>query len=42
MLRAANHYFMAAGRTTVQTVLPGQSDAPPPPKPPVRKTGGLQ
>jgi hypothetical protein len=26
----------------VYTVLPGQSDAPPPPKPPERKTGGPQ
>jgi predicted Zn-dependent peptidase len=40
--RAANRYFVAAGRTTVYTVLPGQSDAPPPPKPPERKTGGPQ
>jgi predicted Zn-dependent peptidase len=40
--RVANRYFVAAGRTTVYTVLPGQSDAPPPPKPPERKTGGPQ
>jgi len=40
--RAANRYFVATGRTTVYTVLPGQSDAPPPPKPPERKTGGPQ
>ena len=38
--RAANRCFVAAGRTTVYTVLPGQSDAPPPPKPPERKSGG--
>jgi predicted Zn-dependent peptidase len=37
--RAANRYFVATGRTTVHTVLPGQSNAPPPPKPPERKTG---
>src|ERR1035437_6596006 len=40
--RAANRYFVATGRTTVYTVLPGQSDGPPPPKPPERKTGGPQ
>ena len=40
--RAAGRYFVANGRTAVYTVLPGQSDAPPPPKPPERKTGGLQ
>jgi predicted Zn-dependent peptidase len=40
--RAANRYFVATGRTTVYTVLPGQSNAPPPPKPPERKTGGPQ
>ena len=27
--RAANRYFVATGRTTVSTVLPGQSSAPP-------------
>jgi predicted Zn-dependent peptidase len=40
--RVANRYFVAAGRTTVYTVLPGQSDASRPPKPPERKTGGPQ
>ena len=40
--RAANRYFVATGRTTVYTVLPGQSNAAPPPKPPERKTGGPQ
>ncbi len=40
--RAANRYFVAAGRTTVYTVPPGQSDAPPPPKAEERKTGGPQ
>jgi predicted Zn-dependent peptidase len=40
--RAASRYFVATGCTTVYTVLPGQSDAPPPPKPPERKTGGPQ
>jgi predicted Zn-dependent peptidase len=40
--RAANRYFVATGRTTVYNVLPGQSDAPPPPKSPDRKTGGPQ
>jgi predicted Zn-dependent peptidase len=40
--RAASRCFVATGRTTVYTVLPGQSDAPPPPKPPERKTGGAQ
>jgi predicted Zn-dependent peptidase len=39
--RAASRCFVATGRTTVYTVLPGQSDAPPP-KPPERKTGGPQ
>jgi predicted Zn-dependent peptidase len=39
--RAANRYFVATGRTTVYSVPPGQSDAPPP-KPPERKTGGPQ
>ena len=37
--RAAARYFAATGRTTVYTVLPGQSSAPP--KPPERKAGGL-
>jgi predicted Zn-dependent peptidase len=40
--RAANRYFVATGRTTVSTVLPGQSNAAPPPKPPERRTGGPQ
>jgi predicted Zn-dependent peptidase len=40
--RAASRYFVATGRTTVYSVLPGQSDAAPPPKPPERKTGGPQ
>ena len=40
--RAANRCFVATGRTTVQTVLPGQSNAAPPPRPPERRTGGLQ
>jgi predicted Zn-dependent peptidase len=40
--RAANRYFVAARRTTVYTVLPGQSDAPPASRPPERKTGGMQ
>lgn len=39
--RAANTYFVATGRTTVSTVPPGQSNAPPP-KPVERKTGGQQ
>jgi len=39
--RAANRTFVATGRTTVYTVLPGQSDAAPP-KPPERRTGGPQ
>ena len=39
--RAANRYFVATGRTTVYSVLPGQSDAQPP-KTPERKTGGPQ
>jgi predicted Zn-dependent peptidase len=38
--RAANRYFVATGRTTVFTVLPGQSGAPP--SAPERRTGGLQ
>ena len=42
VLRAANRCFVATGRTTVSTVPPGQSDAPPPPNPPERKTGGPQ
>jgi predicted Zn-dependent peptidase len=40
--RAAIRYFVATGRTTVQTVFPGQSNAAPPPRPPERRTGGLQ
>jgi predicted Zn-dependent peptidase len=40
--RAANRYFVATGRTTVSTALPGQSNASPPPQPPERKTGGAQ
>jgi predicted Zn-dependent peptidase len=40
--RAASHCFVATGRTTVYNVLPGQSDATSPPKPPERKTGGPQ
>ena len=39
--RAASRCFVANGRTTVYSVLPGQSDATPP-KPPERKTGGPQ
>ena len=39
--RAANRYFVATGRTTVSTVLPGQSNAPPP-RPSERKAGGAQ
>ena len=39
--RAASRYFVANGRTTVYTVLPGQSGAPPP-QPPERKSGGPQ
>jgi predicted Zn-dependent peptidase len=39
--RAANRYFVATGRTTVSTVLPGQSNAPPP-NPTERRAGGLQ
>jgi predicted Zn-dependent peptidase len=39
--RAASRCFVATGRTTVYSVLPGQSDAPPP-KPPERKTGAPQ
>jgi predicted Zn-dependent peptidase len=38
--RAANRCFVAARRTTVYTVLPGQSDAPP--RPPEHKAGGPQ
>ena len=37
--RAASRYFVPTGRTTVYSVLPGQSDAP---KPAERRTGGLQ
>ena len=37
--RAANRYFVATGRTTVYTALPGQSGAPPAAE---RRTGGLQ
>ena len=40
--RAADRCFVATGRTTVYTVLPGQSDASPPPKPVERKTGDPQ
>jgi predicted Zn-dependent peptidase len=40
--RAANRYFVATGRTTVYTVSPGQSDAPLPPRPAERGTGGPQ
>jgi predicted Zn-dependent peptidase len=39
--RAANRYFVATGRTTVYSVLPGQANAAPP-KPPERKGGGAQ
>ena len=39
--RVANRYFVAARRTTVYTVLPGQSDAPPP-RPPERQAGDLR
>jgi predicted Zn-dependent peptidase len=42
VLRAANRYFVATGRTTVQTVLPGQSNAMPLPRVPERRTGGAQ
>jgi predicted Zn-dependent peptidase len=38
VLRAANRYLVAAGRTTVYTVPPGQSGA----AAPERRTGGLQ
>ena len=38
--RAASRYFVATGRTTVYSVTPGQSDAPP--KPQERQTGGPQ
>jgi hypothetical protein len=38
--RAAARYFVATGRTTVYSVLPGQSDAPP--KPAERQSGGMQ
>jgi zinc protease len=41
MQRAAGRYFVATGRTTVQIVLPGQSDGAPTPRPPERRTGGL-
>jgi predicted Zn-dependent peptidase len=41
MQRAASRYFVATGRTTVYTVLPGQSIAAPP-KAPERRTGGPQ
>lgn len=43
--RVANRYFVATGRTTAYSVLPGQSDAPrPAPKPQQaeRKPGGAQ
>ena len=40
--RAAGRYFVANGRTMVYTAFPGQSDAPPPSKPPERRTGGSQ
>jgi predicted Zn-dependent peptidase len=40
--RAASRYFVAAGRTTLYTVLPGQSDAAPPPRLAERGTGGPQ
>jgi predicted Zn-dependent peptidase len=39
--RAASRCFVATGRTTVYSVPPGQSDAPPP-KTPEPKTGGPQ
>jgi predicted Zn-dependent peptidase len=39
--RAASRYFVATGRTTLYSVQPGQSNAPPA-KRPERKTGGLQ
>jgi predicted Zn-dependent peptidase len=42
VMRAANRYFVATGRTTVQTVLPGQSNAMPLPRVPERRTGGAQ
>jgi predicted Zn-dependent peptidase len=38
--RAASRYFVATGRTTVSTALPGQSGALP--SAPERRTGGLQ
>ena len=38
--RAAIRYFVATGRTTVSTALPGQSGALP--AAPERRTGGLQ
>lgn len=40
--RAASRTFVATGRTTVYNVLPGQSNALPPPKAPERKPGGPQ
>ena len=40
--RAATRYFVATGRTTVYTVPPGQSNAPPPAKPAERRPGGPQ
>ena len=39
--RVASRYFVATGRTTLYTVQPGQSNAPPP-RVPERKAGGLQ
>ena len=39
--RVASRYFVATGRTTLYSVPPGQSNAPPA-KAPERKTGGLQ
>lgn len=42
ILRAASRCFVATGRTTVYTVPPGQSNAPPPGKAPERKPGGAQ
>ena len=40
--RVANRYFVASGRTTVYSAAPGQSNAPPPAKPPERNSGGGQ
>lgn len=40
--RAATRYFVATGRTTVYSVPPGQSNAPPAPKPAERRPGGPQ